>query len=286
VTEPQPVMAQQEQDQLTRQVGRALLTVAGADWQKVRAEYRSAGRHIEVDVYVTGPDGTERLVRPPQEVVAGLGRLRQGMYRPGRGTWFSALYELAPPSAFSAEFEPDVEPRWRRVPPPIGFADELRFFPRADEHIPDWLRQRAGLPPLEQKPEQHAEPQPAPSQQAGQPGPGHAINAPGAQAAPAPMGGPPSPPSGTPAPQGQRTPPPGFPNPYQQGAQPTPAPGFNRPPAPTQPPATPTPPPGMPQPPNTAAPEDDWFDQPIDPPPPSRTRGFGVPATPYQQDQR
>jgi len=140
-------MAQAEQDQLTRQVGRALLTVAGADWQQIRAEYRSAGRHIEVDVLVKGPDGVERTVRPPQEVVDGLGRLRQGMYRPGRGTWLSALYLLDPPSSFSAEFEPDVEPRWRRVPPPIGFADELRFFPRGDEHIPDWLRMRAGLPP-------------------------------------------------------------------------------------------------------------------------------------------
>lgn len=149
MTEPQPVMAQAEQDQLTRQVGRALLTVAGVDWQQVRAEYRSAGRHIEVDVVVKGPDGAERQVRPPQEVVDGLGRLRQGMYRPGRGTWLSALYVLDPPSAYSAEFEPDVEPHWRRLPPPIGFADELRFFPREDEHLPEWLRQRAGLPPTQ-----------------------------------------------------------------------------------------------------------------------------------------
>ncbi|MGH3877879.1 MAG: hypothetical protein ACRDSK_12690 [Actinophytocola sp.] len=145
MTEPQPVMAQAEQDQLTRQVGRALLTVAGEGWTQVRAEYRSAGRHIEVDVFVSGPDGAPRPVRPPAEVVDGLGKLRQGMYRPGRGTWLSALYVLEPPSSFSAEFEPDVEPRWRRVPPPIGFADELRFFPRADEHIPEWLRVRAGL---------------------------------------------------------------------------------------------------------------------------------------------
>src|SRR3954469_3225696 len=142
-------MDQAEQDQLTRQVGRALLAVAGAGWQQVRAEYRSAGKHIEVDVFVTGPDGAVNPVRPPVDVVEGLGKLRQGMYRPGRGTWLSARYVLDPPSSFSAEFEPDVEPRWRRLPPPIGFADELRFFPRADEHIPDWLPQRPGLPPVE-----------------------------------------------------------------------------------------------------------------------------------------
>lgn len=147
MTEPQPVMDQAEQDQLTRQVGRALLTVAGDGWTQVRAEYRSVGRHIEVDVFVSGPDRTPRPVRPPMAAVESLGKLRQGMYRPGRGTWVSASYVLDPPSSFNAEFEPDTEPRWRRMPPQIGFEDELRFFPRADEFIPNWLRQRAGLRP-------------------------------------------------------------------------------------------------------------------------------------------
>jgi hypothetical protein len=147
VTEPQPVMPQVEQDRLTRQVGRALLAVAPEGWTQVRAEYRSAGRHIEADVLAAVGDGPLRPLQPPPEAVEGLGRLRQGMYRPGRGTWLSVVYLLEPPSSFSCEFEPDREPRWRRLPPPIGFQDELRFFPRADEHIPDWLRQRAGLPP-------------------------------------------------------------------------------------------------------------------------------------------
>lgn len=187
MTEPQPVMEQAEQEQLTRQVGRALLQVAGDGWQQVRAEYRSAGRHIEVDVFVTGPDGTPRTVRPPMEVVDGLGKLRQGMYRPGRGTWMSALYLLEPPSSFSAEFEPDVEPRWRRVPPPIGFADELRFFPRAEEHIPEWLRQRAGMrPPGESTPPGGTPEQPG-SAQPGGPAGGPAAGGP---AAGGPAGGP------------------------------------------------------------------------------------------------
>ena len=154
-------MEQADQARLTRQVGRALLTVGPAGWTRIRAEYRSAGRHIEVDVFVTGPDGTAHPMRPPAEVIDGLGRLRQGMYRPGRGTWLSAVLTIEPPSSYSGDFEPDLEPRWRRLPPPIGFQDELRFFPRTDEHIPDWLRTRAGLPAVTPARGEPAQPGPA-----------------------------------------------------------------------------------------------------------------------------
>jgi hypothetical protein len=281
-------MAQAEQDQLTRQVGRALLTVAGADWQQVRAEYRSAGRHIEVDVIVKGPDAVERPVRPPQEVVDGLGRLRQGMYRPGRGTWLSALYVLDPPSAFSAEFEPDVEPRWRRVPPPIGFADELRFFPRGDEHIPEWLRQRVGLPPAPgaQETGQGNAPQPPPSEHpmpGGQPAPS------GQQAASGqpPSGGQPVP-SWQPVPGGQPTPggqpaPGGQPMPF--GGPQTPPPGTRLPqgaPAPFGGPAQGYPPPGPPQ--GDATPHYPAGDTPRSGFTAPRTPP-GVPAGPYVPDE-
>lgn len=223
-------MDQAEQDRLTRQVGRALLTIAPPSWSRIRAEYRSVGRHVEVDVYVTGPDGQTYPGRPPAELVDGLGALHQGMYVPGRGTWLSAVYELEPPSSFSAEFEPDIEPLWRRLPPPIGFQDELRFFPRADEHIPEWLRARAGLPPV-------------PPQQPGPPMP------PGPQGPPAP----PTPPYGA-APPG---PPP------QQYQQPQ-APQQYQPP-----PGSPMgPPPGaFPSPPPMPQPVPQWG--PPQPPPPS-----------------
>jgi hypothetical protein len=227
-------MEQAEQDQLTRQVGRALLTVAGEGWREVRAEYRAAGRHIEVDVFVTGPDGAPQLVRPPVEVVEGLGKLRQGMYRPGRGTWLSAMYLLEPPSSFSAEFEPDVEPHWRRVPPPIGFADELRFYPRAEEYIPDWLRQRAGL----KSPGEPTPPGGMPGAAAGQPpmppAPGLGRQMPAAGPAggqgtpaggipqherPVPAQGQPGEIPGGPRPGGPGFPPQGPPPPYQPGPQ-------------------------------------------------------------------
>jgi hypothetical protein len=150
MSQPATPLSEQEQQQLVRQIGRTILPALPPDWQKVRAEYRAAGRHIEVDLLFAGPDGQFRPIRPPMEVVQLLGRLRAGMYLPERGTWLSAVYELEAPAAFAVDFNAEDEPRWRNAPPPIGFSDELRDFPRSEERIPGWWRQRIGLPPLQQ----------------------------------------------------------------------------------------------------------------------------------------
>ena len=149
MSQPATPLSEQDQQQLVRQLGRAMLPVVPPDWQRIHAEYRAAGRHIEVDLSFAGPDGQFRPVRPPMEVVQLFGQLRSGMYAPDRGTWLSAVYEIEAPAAFSVDFNAEEEPRWRNVPPPIGFTDELRTFPRPDDRVPDWWRQRLGLPPLQ-----------------------------------------------------------------------------------------------------------------------------------------
>ena len=149
MSQPNTPLSEQEQQQLVRQIGRAMLPMLPQGWQKVRAEYRAAGRHIEVDMAVAGPDGQPQPVRPPMDVVTLLGQLRAGMHSAERGTWLTAVYELEAPSAFTVDFNSEDEPAWRNPPPPIGLQDELRTFPRADVRIPNWWRHRIGMPPLE-----------------------------------------------------------------------------------------------------------------------------------------
>jgi hypothetical protein len=146
MNQPAVPMNSEQQRQLVWQVGQALAVALPPGWRQVRAEYRAAGRHVEADIVVTGLDGTPRPVPPPPEILRLLGMLRTGMYQPGRGTWLVGVLVFGPANVLSADYQPDVEPRWRRPPPPIGFQDELRFFPRAEQFIPPWLRQRAGLP--------------------------------------------------------------------------------------------------------------------------------------------
>lgn len=234
-----------DQQQLIRRIGRALLGAAPPNWKQIRAEYRSAGRHIEADVAVTTNDEQTFPIRPPMDVVELFGELRAAMYRPGRGTWLSGVYLLDHPSKFSAEFEPDTEPRWRRMPPPIGFQDELRQFPREDAHIPEWLRARAGLPPAADQAPGSGPAGAGPAAPPGTPAPG----GPPPQGA-APAGAAPGPAAPAPAGAPQFTPP-GF-----AGGTPGAAGGFAGGPVPggpgqagfgppTPPSGTPLPPPGF-----------------------------------------
>ncbi|MBE1500995.1 hypothetical protein H4696_008095 [Amycolatopsis lexingtonensis] len=148
MTQPPGPLRPDQQQEIVRQIGAALTASTPPGWRQLRIEYRAAGRHVEADLLVTGPDGRPRVAQPPPEAVRLLGVLRSGMYQPGFGTWLGAILVFEPGQAPDVDFvRPDLEPPFRQQPPPIGFQDELRFFPRADEHIPGWLRDKAGLTP-------------------------------------------------------------------------------------------------------------------------------------------
>ncbi|WP_116202154.1 hypothetical protein [Amycolatopsis circi] len=252
---PVPLTAAQQQE-LVQQIGQVAAAALPAGWQQLQVVCRAAGRHVEVDVAVLAPDNRTYPVQPHPELPRLFGVLRTGMYQPGRGTWLSATLVFSPQRPPSADYHPDVEPRWRQMPPPIGFQDELRFFPREDRFVPPWLRQRAGAvpPPPGVVPGQPVPP-PVPGSNPAVPPP-----VPGAGQVPPPLPGaenPAPPPSAGPA-----TPPP-LPSP---GQVPPPLPDAENPP-PLAEPATPPPLPSAEEPADARAVPELPVDEPSTPPP-------------------
>ncbi|SDD17020.1 glycohydrolase toxin TNT-related protein [Actinokineospora iranica] len=136
-----------EQDALVKQIGLALLRAAPAEWASVSVEYRALGRYRETAGRVTFRDETVADFPVSPDIAMLFSRLRAGMYREGRGTWYNARYQLDHPSAYNLEYDRD-EPRWITPPPPPAYADDLRTFPRDEENVPDWLiRRLASLKP-------------------------------------------------------------------------------------------------------------------------------------------
>src|SRR4051812_25625287 len=147
VAQPTTQLNATEQDTLVKQIGLALLRAAPRDWHKVTAEYRAVGRYHELTGEIVTEDGTVHEWLATHDIATLFGRLRGGMYRDGRGTWFNARYQLDHPSSYNLEYNRD-EPVWNLAPPPQAYSDELRMFPRTEENVPEWLiRRMSGLGP-------------------------------------------------------------------------------------------------------------------------------------------
>lgn len=146
VAQPTTQLNATEQDTLVKQIGLALLRAAPRDWRRVTAEYRAVGRYHEMTGEIVTEDGTVQEWVATHDIATLFGRLRGGMYRDGRGTWFNARYQLDHPSSYNLEYNRD-EPQWNLVPPPQAYSDELRMYPRSEENVPDWvIRRMSGLP--------------------------------------------------------------------------------------------------------------------------------------------
>jgi len=147
VANPTQQLSAPEQDTLVKQIGLALLRAAPRDWQRISANYRTVGRYHELDGEITLADGSVTEWVATHDIATLFGRLRAGMYREERGTWFNARYSLDAPASYNLEYDRE-EPEWHLLPPNQAYSDELRMFPRTDENVPDWLMRRlAGLGP-------------------------------------------------------------------------------------------------------------------------------------------
>lgn len=137
-----------EQDALVKQIGLAMLRAAPEDWERVTIDYRAVGRYSEVDGEIVYADEEISEWPVPPDIAALFARLRAGMYREGRGTWFNATYRLDHPSSYNLDYDRD-EPEWRQPPPPQAYADDLQTFPRTGDNIPEWLLRRLSKQPAD-----------------------------------------------------------------------------------------------------------------------------------------
>jgi hypothetical protein len=137
---------------LLRGIGRTLLAVLPAEWERAAAQFRQVGDYAEVEVRAVVDEDLLLSVPAPPILGELFIRLRAAMYQQGTGTWFQGTFTLEADSKFDFDFDGDAEPGWRQPPNEGGvatmrpFATELGFFPRDRKHVPQWLAAKAGLP--------------------------------------------------------------------------------------------------------------------------------------------
>ncbi len=134
------------QGQLIEEIAGQLPDRVQGVWSQLWFKHRNLSKLSGGRIEFLRPDGTNGYSLPPRPVLPLLDELREVMYRPGSGTWFSAAWTLTKDDAgqvsVDVSFNFDEEPDWD---PPIrafNYAVDQEDFPRDEEHMPDWLRER------------------------------------------------------------------------------------------------------------------------------------------------
>jgi len=132
--------------ELVRGIAKAVASAVEGEWVAVRYSVTALSGYAEELCHVTRPTGEVVQQLPPRTVAGLANELRDEMYRPGAGTWFSADITVSHKpeggAKVDATFDSDVEPAWAVPPGPGMYRQELERLPRDPEHIPSWLRRR------------------------------------------------------------------------------------------------------------------------------------------------
>ncbi|GAA2426880.1 hypothetical protein GCM10010191_44380 [Actinomadura vinacea] len=129
-----------EQNEVLQEMTLLLSHALPADWEEAVVAYRALGSYTEM--YGQIQHKGKKLpspYQPPAELTGLFARLREGMYRPGFGTWLTATLRLTFPATYNVRYDGDSEPSWVRRPPDGAGEEELQRFPRDPQHVPEWL---------------------------------------------------------------------------------------------------------------------------------------------------
>jgi len=128
--------------QMIQDIGQVLLRMAPPGWRRIDLKVLMVAPGHDIALTVIMDDGTTTTVEPPAVIAQIAAELRARMYRRGEGTWFGMRYTLDPPSDYHVSYNFDFDPLWEPPIRPDVFAEDVAAFPRDEEHIPDWLREK------------------------------------------------------------------------------------------------------------------------------------------------
>lgn len=111
----------------------------GADSVTLRVSALRAVSHETLVANLPGGD-IESLPGADWELADAVRDLRDVMYEPGAGTWFSAVFTVTADGRMASTFDYDNEPDWDVGPAaPSAYAADLEYYPRDEGNVPEWL---------------------------------------------------------------------------------------------------------------------------------------------------
>lgn len=145
-TSGHPTSGGESHAELIQQLGGALLDLVPEEgWRRIDLVSTMTVPVQDLGLTVIMDDGSTPDITPPKELNVILAKLRTLLYEPGRGTWFSARISMNPPGRIFYNYNLDYEPVLTEPMAPEHYAEDLKMFPRDEEHMPGWLRAKLAV---------------------------------------------------------------------------------------------------------------------------------------------
>ncbi|MDX8035624.1 hypothetical protein SK803_35940 [Lentzea sp. BCCO 10_0856] len=143
----QPKLPTPEADQLLAELLEIMTLSTPLNWESARFAVQSTVLTDTSTASAVRKDGTRKSYAMPDVFSKKLDQFRAACYEPGRGTWYSAAITLRDGAEPDVQLYYDEKPEWPldAWPHPYSYVRDLEFFPRDDEHMPDWLREQVEL---------------------------------------------------------------------------------------------------------------------------------------------
>ncbi|MFR9752162.1 hypothetical protein ACL02S_14155 [Nocardia sp. 004] len=130
------------QGELIAEIGGLLVDEFGDDWLELRLDVRTLGPKWEEEAFIKRRSLDTVRVLPQTMMGRQQKELRKVTATPEGGAWFSMSLTVTPDHRATAKFDYDTEPAWHRGPAYKSYLSELKRFPRSEENMPPWFRQR------------------------------------------------------------------------------------------------------------------------------------------------
>lgn len=127
------------QQQLISQIATGIASDTPEPWDVIAYRTKVLLPYEQDLSYVTRPDGEIHRSLPPDEISELVSELRELMYRPNSGTWFTFSLTIRRAGGVDAAFDYDSKPEWSHPAEAVFYVQDLERFPRDDDHIPQWL---------------------------------------------------------------------------------------------------------------------------------------------------
>ncbi|WP_304452969.1 hypothetical protein [Nocardiopsis sp. YSL2] len=136
-------MGPAEEEEAIRDIAADLSTALPEGWTSATYTADVIGGYMNELMQTALADGETVTARMPRDTGMKTLRLRSGMYKPGKGTWFTMELSLWSNGKYRCNFNYESEPEFDFDPDEHEYTRELKTFPRNEDFMPEWLQAKA-----------------------------------------------------------------------------------------------------------------------------------------------